>query len=61
MTRRSRREIERAVEDLATDTDAPDRCDDCGRLPPGRDGALGVTADWVTYECTCNRPPPPSG
>lgn len=56
MTRKSKREIERALDDLESSTDpsndAP-RCDDCGGLPEGYDAAEGVTAPFATYECTC--------
>jgi len=55
VTRRSRREIERAVEDLASDAVPEDaRCPECGGRPPGYDDAEGVTAEFVTYECTCD-------
>ena len=56
MTRRSRREIENALDDLADDlTVAEEPCPDCGGAPPGFDAAEGVTAEFVTYECSCDR------
>jgi hypothetical protein len=56
MTRRSRREIENALDDLADDlTVAEEPCPDCGGAPPGFDAAEGVTAEFVNYECTCDR------
>jgi hypothetical protein len=56
MTRKSRRELERALEDLSTPADVrAERCSECGGLPTGSDAALGVTAPFVTYECTCDR------
>jgi len=45
MTRKSRREIERAQDDLI---DTPEWADDV------TDADLGVTADFVTYEATVN-------
>jgi hypothetical protein len=60
MTRRSRRELERAVEELTPAEDVrTERCSECGGLPPGSDGKMGVTAPFVTYECTCDRTLPP--
>jgi hypothetical protein len=55
MTRRSRREIERAVGELAVDaTPSNGKCPNCGGFPPGFDAEEGVTVEWVTYECTCD-------
>ena len=56
MTRKSKREIERAVEDM--DTGAPtdddgEICDDCGNeIDPDMAGA--PTSDFVHLGCTCD-------
>ena len=58
MTRKSRRELENALDALADDTaPAGEPCSECGGLPEGFDAAEGVTAPFVTYECTCGRNP----
>jgi len=52
---RNRREIRRAIEELADADETPTPCPDCGGMPPGYDDAEGVTAEFVTHECTCDR------
>jgi len=52
---RNRREIRRAIEELADDDETPTPCPDCGGMPPGYDDVEGVTAEFVAYECTCDR------
>ena len=55
MTRRSRRELERAVRELTPDDAvAGDRCPKCGGLPTGTDAREGITAEFATLECTCD-------
>jgi len=54
MTRKSRREIERAIEDLTDDANSQNQCSECGGLLSEADESLGVNADYVTYECTCD-------
>ena len=58
MTRKSRRELENALDALADDTaPAGKPCPECGGAPEGFDAAEGVTAPFVTYECICGRDP----
>lgn len=59
MTRRSRREIENAL-DALEDGDGvdTDRCSECGGVRRKTDAGLGVTAPFVTYECTCDADAP---
>jgi hypothetical protein len=57
MTRRSRREIEKALDGLTDDEDTDDLgdpCPACGGGPPGTDAKLGITAEFATAECTCD-------
>jgi hypothetical protein len=56
MTRKSKRELENALDDLADDLAvAEEPCPECGGAPEGFDAAEGVTAPFVTYECACDR------
>ena len=55
--RRSKRELERAIEELTGESvglDDRDCCDGCGGLLDQSDAGLGVTAPFVTFGCTCD-------
>lgn len=62
MTRRSKREVERALEELSTRPSSLSResCSDCGGAPAGTDAREGVTAPFATLECVCDAEPPAS-
>lgn len=53
--RKSRDSLRRALDDLDDDSvDDAAPCPDCGGLPAGADARMGVTAEFVTFECSCD-------
>lgn len=58
MMRKSKRELKRAVSELSEGGRNSEVCVVCGGGPPGTDAREGVTAPFVTIECTCDEPGP---
>lgn len=54
MTRRSKCELDRALDDVDARVDVGEQCETCGCALSETDSRMGVTAAFVTYECTCD-------